>query len=229
MTTASTMLLRSVPLALKRASEPEGIVAGYASTFGNVDLFGDVVAPGAFKESLAAHAAERTSPAMLWAHDGREPIGRWERLEEDAKGLRVHGQLTMDSARGGDAYALARDGALALSIGFVTQASKAGPNGTRILTKIDLWEISLVAMPANIQARIIGVKAALAPDTPITARLVEQALRDAGLPRSAAKAIAAEGMKALPRQRDVEAEAVPDMVSAIQALTDRINTVTKGL
>jgi HK97 family phage prohead protease len=149
---------------LKAASlTAAGEFSGYASTFGgDPDSYGDVIAAGAFKASLAEHKSRGTMPALLWSHSPDEPIGRWVQMAEDARGLAVTGALTLEVEKAREAHALAKAGALALSIGFrVAEGGATYDNeGTRVLRQIELWEVSLVAMPANHRARIESVKSA---------------------------------------------------------------------
>ena len=62
-------------------------IAGYASLFGAVDQGGDVVQAGAYAVSLASIAAKSGSVKMLWQHDPTQPIGVWDEVREDARGL----------------------------------------------------------------------------------------------------------------------------------------------
>ena len=154
-----TKFLADPPLALAG----EGLFAGYASLFDVPDLGRDVVARGAFAESLA-----RRGPAgvrMLWQHDPAEPIGRWLSLVEDARGLSVRGRLNLRVARAREIAALLEDGAIdGLSIGFrAVEARRDRGTGTRRLLKIDLWEISVVTFPMLPGARLDARPAAVAP------------------------------------------------------------------
>src|SRR5947199_5790172 len=117
---------------------------GYASLFGVPDNAGDVVAPGAFARSLSRRGTQRIR--MLYQHFAHEPIGVWEDIREDARGLYVRGRLTTDIERGRDVLALLNDGALnGLSIGFKTQRARRDPAiGTRVLMEVELWEVSVV-------------------------------------------------------------------------------------
>ena len=130
---------------------------GYASTFGGMpDSYGDVVAIGAFKRTLRERAGKIV---MLWQHDITQPIGLWEDIREDGHGLIVRGRL-VDTQAANDAYVLLKAGAITgLSIGFSTVQSRLDPDGmTRILTDVELYEISLVTLPANDAARIFDVR-----------------------------------------------------------------------
>lgn len=78
------------PLAIPAAqASPTGLIRGYASVFGGVDLAGDRIEPGAFAQSLARRGT--ASVRMLWQHDPGRPIGVWTALAEDGHGLRVEG------------------------------------------------------------------------------------------------------------------------------------------
>lgn len=166
---------------------PDGVIEGYGSVFNVTDSYEDVIAPGAFAATLAAHKAAGTMPAMLWQHDVEKPIGVWTDITEDATGLRVRGQLALETSRGKEAYVLCKMNALnGLSIGFVSkQWAYDAQSNIRTLTEIDLWEVSLVTFPANRAARVTGVKSDKQPITSI--RQAEQALRDVGVPADKSK------------------------------------------
>lgn len=158
--TATGREVRSYALSIK-ATGDDGSIEGYGSVFGVKDAYDDIIAAGAFKGSLAEHKAAGTMPAMLWQHEPDEPIGIWTEMVEDAKGLLIKGQLALDTVRGKEAHALLKMGALnGLSIGFVSKEwSYDRETDVRTLTKIDLWEVSLVTFPANGKARVTNVKA----------------------------------------------------------------------
>ena len=119
---------------------------GYASLFGVADGGGDTVAPGAFAASLRRRGAGQVR--MLYQHFAHAPIGVWERIAEDGRGLYVRGRLTGDVEQARDVAALLRDGALnGLSIGFRTLRARRGPMATRTLLEVELWEISVVTFP----------------------------------------------------------------------------------
>ena len=167
--TASPLAFKFAPLAAEPGAAPApvtaegGRIAGWAAVFAAPDRGGDVIAPGAFAASLA----RRPSVKLLWQHDPAQPIGVWDRVEEDARGLRVEGRLLPGVARAREALALVAAGALdGLSIGYrAVRAERQGPH--RLLTEIELWEISLVTFPMNEAAR-----AAPAPDDPALAEAI---------------------------------------------------------
>lgn len=134
--------------------EGEVVVEGYASVFGLADQGGDTVEPGAYAASLARLARRGGRIKMLWQHDPAQPIGVWDEVREDARGLFVRGRLLPDVARGREAAALIAAGAIeGLSIGYRTR--RAAPQGKgRRLTELDLWEVSLVTFPMLPEARV---------------------------------------------------------------------------
>lgn len=147
-------------MAVKSLGE-KGQFEGYASTFGGEpDSYGDIIAPGAFAESLAAHKARSTMPKMFWQHDPREPIGKWLKAEEDDHGLLVSGQLNMGVQRAREAYELLKAGDIdGLSIGYRIQGYEVDQEAeTWTLTKVDLFEVSIVSIGANDSATVAEVK-----------------------------------------------------------------------
>ena len=144
------------------ASAEAGTFSGYASVFGGQpDGQGDVVAAGAFRQSLADHKTAGSAPLMFWQHDDWQPIGVWTDVHEDAKGLKVSGRLVLDTERGREAHALMKAGAInGLSIGYRAREFERRRDGGRLLKRLDLVEISLVSLPANGRARVTSVKTA---------------------------------------------------------------------
>lgn len=135
-----------------------GLFEGYASVFNRQDMGRDVVMPGAFRRSLAERGA--AGIRMLYQHDPAQPIGTWLAIYEDARGLKVRGRLATEVGRAREILALMKAGAIdGLSIGFRaidTRRDKA--TGIRRLTRIDLWEISIVTFPMMPDARVSLVK-----------------------------------------------------------------------
>lgn len=163
------MLHRTVPLELKLAPGPNetGILTGYGSVFGNVDMGGDVIEQGAFARWIAAN--QKPLP-MLFGHDTMFPVGVWTHLEEDDHGLKVEGRLILDLAPGGgpavpkahEALAIVKAGGLdGLSIGYqITESRQETVDGqqVRVISAADLFEISLVVVPMNQEARVESAK-----------------------------------------------------------------------
>lgn len=213
---------KAVALELKATGE-DGTIEGYGSVFGVVDDWDDVVAKGAFTASLADHKAAGTMPALLWQHEADEPIGVWTEMVEDAKGLRVKGKLCLDTARGKEAYALLKMGAInGLSIGFCTVpgTSRYNDDGVRVVTQVDLWEVSLVTFQANKAATVTNVKAA--PDDMAAPKDAERILRDAGFSKATATAFVSRVMRMGEERRD----AAKSTAQALQAAKRLLDSLT---
>lgn len=133
--------------------DENGIFEGYASVFNVVDHQRDIILPGAFN-----HAQ---NVKMLWQHDPQKPIGIWDVVQPDAFGLFVKGRLLLDVYHAKQAYILLKAGAVeGLSIGFNPLKSHYDPHRkARIITELDLHEISLVTFAANPRAKVTQVKA----------------------------------------------------------------------
>lgn len=161
----------------------DGSFSGYASTFGNVDSYGDIVMPGSFIKSLSVRPPQKVK--MLWQHDSAQPIGVWNTIQEDSKGLFVKGKILKEIAKGAEAYALMKEGVIdSMSIGYMTMESEYTKNGTRQLKELGLMEVSLVTFPANDQATVTSLKE-------LNPRELEKSLRDEGFSwASATKAVA---------------------------------------
>jgi uncharacterized protein len=203
---AATVPIPETKLAITDA----GTVQGYGSVFGVRDQHGDIVEPGAFAETIAAHKAAGTMPAMLWSHDQASPIGVWTEIAEDAKGLRIAGQINVETQKGKEARSLLKQGAVSgLSIGYLPRAGGAevDRDGVRRLKAVDLWEVSIVTFPSNPAARVSGVKADSRAD-------IERILREAGLPKAAATKLAAGGWPALAKPDSSEFDAFLKTIKA---------------
>ena len=212
--------VRSFALQIKAAGD-DGTVEGYGSVFGVRDNYDDVIAKGAFIQSLKDHKAAGTMPAMLWQHDADKPIGVWTEMVEDEKGLRIKGQLAMETVKGKEAHALLKMGALnGLSIGFMSKEwAYDRETEVRTLTAIDLWEVSLVTFPANEKARVTNVKSA---DEMATPKDAEKALRDAGFSKSDATAFVSRVM----RMGEVRSDSANSTAVAMKAAERLLRSLT---
>ncbi len=205
----------------EREITADGAVRGYASVFGGApDSYGSVVAPGAFRLSLADHAKAGRPIPMLWSHRTDEPIGRWDEVREDGVGLRVAGTLSLATQRGAEAHQLLLDRALTgLSIGFdvAEDGARRGRDGVTYLEKINLWEASVVCFPANDRARVDHVRSAAAVET---IRDFQTWLRQVGgFSKSQAHKLASRGWRALQPDADA-AEFLDELHKATNHLKD---------
>jgi HK97 family phage prohead protease len=156
---------KTAPVLEIKSLKDTGEFEGYGSTFGGEpDAYGDVIAAGAYSESLANHQAKGTMPKLFWQHNADEPIGKWTEAKEDAHGLLMRGKLNMDVQRGREAHALLKAGDIdGLSIGYrIKEYSVDTETHVWTLQKLDLVEVSIVSVGANENAVVQSVKAAKA-------------------------------------------------------------------
>jgi hypothetical protein len=216
-----SMHYKSIPFELKREPDQDGTIEGYASIFDVVDSGMDVVAPGAFRKSIGSGRKVR----MLWQHDLGEPIGVWDELREDDRGLYVKGRISKEVRRGAEAMALFRMGAMdSLSIGYRTiSAEPEGGGRVRKITEAELWEVSAVTIPMNEHA-IASVKSIDWNNK----RDIEAGLRDVfGLSQDEAKAFIADGFGGLAAKRDVDKQGLEP--EAVKSLLDQIGQLTRSI
>lgn len=204
---------KSIPFEVKEVVSLEGggwEIAGYASTFGGEpDAYGDIIAAGAFAESIAARPTK-----FLYEHF--EPIGKQLEIREDEKGLFGRWSV-VDTQTGTDAYKLAKAGVLdSLSIGYFTLEADFREDGIRVLRKIDLFEVSAVAIPANRNAVITDVKSR---PFDLHTRDVQVVLREF-----------ADRCKAGSAQRQAEGRAISEArLSAIKTMSGSLRSVADEL
>ncbi len=224
------------------ANSEEGVFSGYGSTFGNLDLGGDIIKAGAFEKSLNDWGMKGEMPFLLAFHDMSRPIGDWLEMREDEKGLFVRGQLWVKGDRRIEdavmAYNMLRGtGQKTLSIGYRVNdyEMQESVNGSiRVIKEIDLVEVSVVPIPMNPQAKITAVKSLLDAEGSIASkRDVERTLRDAGLSSRQAKAFIAGGYEALERdakggEEAVERDAQLDESGILASLTTALDQIKGG-
>lgn len=184
-------------------ADDAGVVEGYGSIFGNVDKGGDKVLPGAFADSIALAMKGSRTIKMLWYHDPTQPIGVWDELVEDAKGLKVKGRIIPEVARAKEVLALMKAGVVSgLSIGYRSLKDRM-EGEVRLLEKLDLWEVSPVTFPMNDRAKVTAAKAEgceeivakLAAGDRLTEREFETMVKGLGLSNSQAERAARVHLK----------------------------------
>ena len=148
---------------MKSVDLEEGVVSGYASVFGNVDSYGDIVVKGAFSRFLAEAKVKGKVIPVFYGHNMEDPkanIGRVLELREDEHGLWFKAQLDLSGDTYGRlVYSQLKDGRLdSLSFGFSVIDARNTSNGYE-LRDLELYEISVVPIPANSEALITEVKA----------------------------------------------------------------------
>lgn len=152
--------------------ETKATVTGYASTFDRTpDSYGDIVAPGAFTESLARWASLNEQGKfipLLYGHNALDPdynIGRVVSAEEDERGLLITAEFDLSNPKAVYVRKLVQEGRV-YQFSFAYDVLKAGEveleGGGKAyeLQKLEIFEISLVQIPANQNATVEDVKSA---------------------------------------------------------------------
>lgn len=151
------MLYKSLQIEVK-ADADKRVIEGYASTFGNIDQYGDIVHPGAFTKTLRERLPKNLIKVRF---QHRDPIGLPVHAEEDSKGLFTVSKISA-TPLGDTVLQLARDGVVdRMSIGYgVVKWEDEEQDGRRIthLKELKLYEYSLTDLPVNEEAIVTTVK-----------------------------------------------------------------------
>lgn len=142
--------------------KPQRMIKGYASTFGNIDAYGDTIEKGAFTKTLQEKNRGR-KVKFLYQHQYDKVIGVPTTIKEDEKGLYFEAMFA-DTPLADEAYKLAKLGALdGFSIGYRTikaEGAMEGDSYNRKLLEVELAEVSLVTFEADTYAKVTDVKTA---------------------------------------------------------------------
>ena len=152
---------------IKQVQEGKNLyIEGYGAVFGNLDSYKDIIAKGAFMETISGKNGKRI--AFCFQHDFKQVIGKLVELREDEYGLYFKAKVS-NTTLGKDVAILVSDEALnEISIGYMAKESNYNAEtNVRTLTNIELFERSIVTRAANDEA-IIGsteVKASIEDKT----------------------------------------------------------------
>lgn len=141
---------------------PNGGIAGYASTYANLDRVGDIVMPGAYDSTLGPFLKDGF---LAESHDWDEPIGYILSARSDEKGLwfeaAFHNTERAQKVRRIVNERLAAGKSVSLSIGYRAKEYSYDDEGNRLLHAVTLYEVSVVTVPANPDALVVSGKAAV--------------------------------------------------------------------
>lgn len=199
-----TLDLSEVELKVEGPDE-EGTFSGYASKFNSVDLVGDTFVPGAWTKAIEGL---KNLPIFFNHNSNEVPIGKYTKVEQNARGLKVEGQLLMTIPKAKEVYEAMKAGIVSgLSVGF--ELTKDGydmkDDGGLLIKEVSrLREVSICTFPCEPKAQITAVKS----EDLNTIRDIEKFLRDLGLSKSQtlafiskAKAVFADDARREPEQK----------------------------
>lgn len=163
------MLIKTAPAEVKAITDADtaGVFEAIVSVFGNVDSVGDVVMPGAFKDSLAEWKASGDPVPVLYAHNSFDPdynVGHVLDIEERGEGLWIKAQLDVeaDTGKARQVHRLLK-GRRVKQFSFqydVLDGAPAERDGEQVyeLRKLKLYEVGPCLIGANQETRLIGAK-----------------------------------------------------------------------
>jgi HK97 family phage prohead protease len=196
---AQTVCVKMADLRVKAAGPEDGLAEGefiaYASVFGNVDSYGDIVDDTAFDRTLSEWEEKGDTIPVLWGHDMWDPFNNIGGVKEativktaeakadgDKPGLKVHAALDLENPTAAQVYRLVKGRRTTkMSFAYAVRDQQDGDDGNH-LKDVDLFEVSVVQVPANEEAEILAVKSAagrLLKAGRVLSRKNETALREA--------------------------------------------------
>lgn len=138
-----------------------GIIEGFASTYGNVDLGGDTISKGAYTQTLKH---KKGKVKLFFDHGWTVPdIAGIAFLEDSENGLKLKGMMPLDATDVKNAFVkikflLENEEATGLSIGYDDIKSMMKADGTRELKEIALYEVSITPFPMDTHANILSAR-----------------------------------------------------------------------
>jgi HK97 family phage prohead protease len=153
------MEYKALDNAFKDVDPKKGIVTGHLAAFNNVDSYGDILMPESLFKTIKENGPSgKNRIKYVYQHDLTMPIGKFNVLEVDEKGLYYEAQMSKAPSVQ-DKLIMIEEGILTEnSIGYQTSKSDTNDNGPRELKEIRRWEGSLVTVAANDLAIITGIK-----------------------------------------------------------------------
>lgn len=162
------MLTKNATIEVKAGPDDglaEGQFTAYASVFGNIDSYGDVVMPGAFAKTLAEWQKSGDLIPILFAHNMSDPdfnLGAVVSAAEDNVGLKITGEFDMENPKSVQSYRLLK-GRRIRQMSFAYDEIDSGPavhDGEHVweLRELKLYEVSIVTVGANQETEILAVK-----------------------------------------------------------------------
>lgn len=161
--------IKNAPIRVKAGPDDgleEGQFVAYASVFDVKDSYGDVVVRGAFKRTLDEWSSKDAPIPLLFGHRMDDPdfnIGHITEAVEDDHGLKVTGELDLESPKAAQTYRLLKGKRIEqLSYAYAVMdggpAKKDGDDYFE-LRDLDLFEVSIVPVGANRETEVLAVKA----------------------------------------------------------------------
>ena len=144
-------------------ADEAGKITGYFSTYDRIpDSYGDIIAPGAFTDTIKAREESGHPFPFCWNHDLDQIIGTVDSIEDTEKGPLMTASF-FNTQLAQEKREIVKSGCV-YQFSFAYDVQEAGPveleNGVKAneLRKLDLFEISIVPIPANQNAVMTEIK-----------------------------------------------------------------------
>lgn len=204
-------------------ADETGKIAGFFSTYDKEpDSYGDIIEPGAFTDTLAKRAETGHPFPLCWNHDFSEVIGACDSIEDTEKGPYVEAHF-LDTQKAQDVRKAVQSGAVWQYSFAYDVLDRRDPTAeektagiTNVLTKVDLFEVSVVTVPANQNAVVTEVKAGRRnrkADEEVIKNCIESL-----------KSLLDDGEEDNPAEAEAPEKAAPEVNEASKELTDSGNS-----
>ena len=144
-------------------ADENGVIGGYFSTYDRIpDSYGDVIAPGAFTDTIKAREESGHPFPLCWNHDLDQIIGKVDNIIDTEKGPLMTASF-FNTQLAQEKREIVKSGVV-YQFSFAYDVKEAGPveleDGTKAneLRKVDLFEVSIVPIPANQNAVVTEIK-----------------------------------------------------------------------
>ena len=152
-----------------KSEDDSGKISGYFATYDRIpDSYGDVIAKGAFTETIAKRKESGHPFPLCWGHDLNQIIGAVypEDIEETEKGPLMTASF-FNSPLAQEKREIVKSGVVyqfSFAYDILDSEIVTLEDGTKAqeLKKLDLFEVSIVPIPANPRAEVTDIKATVA-------------------------------------------------------------------
>ena len=159
--------------ALIKSADDAGTISGYFSTYDRIpDSYGDVIARGAFTETIQKRKESGHPFPLCWNHDLNQIIGFVDPadIEDTEKGPLMKKASFFNTPLAQEKREIVKSGVV-YQFSFAYEVLEAGPttldDGVKAneLKKLELFEVSIVPIPANPRAEVTDIKSEVATAT----------------------------------------------------------------
>ena len=207
-------------------ADESGTISGYFSTYDRIpDSYGDVVAPGAFTDTIKARKESGHPFPLCWNHDLDQIIGRVDEIEDTEKGPHMVASF-FDTPLAQEKRAIVQSGVV-YQFSFAYEVEKSAEvkleDGTKAneLQKLNLYEVSVVPIPANQNATVTDIKADETVKVVVVGESVLEEIKGAETEEKAVDAEIEE--KAGRRNSKADADKLQQAISLIQDVLGQLD------